>query len=145
MKRTSLLLSALAMFTAAGQVGLAGTEAGHTLLNELRRELASVRSVPIGTKISLPDKKLGPLLGLSSADIQRFLGWPSYCGHDETWSTKGTDCAGRTPWRYLWGPPPPAPDSAGPGRIVVTAGGPPLLVLDFTSDKVSAARWEEER
>jgi hypothetical protein len=82
MKRTSLLLSAVAMFTAAGQVGLAGTEAGHSLLNELRRELASVRSVPIGTKVSLRDKKLGPLLGLSSADIQRFLGWPSYCGHD---------------------------------------------------------------
>ena len=145
MKRSSLLLPAAVAFTAAWQVGLGGTQAGLILLNELRHEFASVRSLPNGSKAPVPDKNLAPLLGLSSADIQRSLGWPTYCGHDETWSTKGTDCAGRTPWGYSWGPPAPTPDSAGSGRIVVPAGGPPLLKLDFTSDKVSSARWEEQR
>ena len=145
MKRNSLLLTAAAALTAAGQVGLGGTQAGLSLLNELRQELHSARALPVGTKVARPDKNLALLLGLSSTDIQRSLGWRSYCGHDESWSIEGTDCRGKTPWRYSWGPPSPAPDSAGPGRIVVTAGGPPLLVMDFLADKVSAARWEEQR
>lgn len=145
MKRSNLLRFSIAALTAAWHIGLGGTQSALSLLNELRQELRSVRSLPAGTKVSVPDKNLAPLLGLSSTEIQRSLGWPTYCGHEETWSIKGTDCSGKTFWRYSWGPLSPAPNSAGPGHIVVTAGGPPLLVLDFQADKVSGARWEEQR
>jgi|SRR5579862_3848853 len=145
MKRISVLFSAAVALAAALEVGIGGTQDGRTLLNELRQELRSARSLPTGTRITLPDKNVSSLVGLRSADIQHFLGWPSYCGHDETWSEKGSDCGGKTPWKYVWGPPSPAPTSAGPGRVVVVAGGPPVLVLDFSAGTVTAARCEEQR
>ena len=144
-QRINLLLAVAALLGLVWQVSLSGVQSGLSLLNELRQERRASHSLAAGTRVVRPKKDLRPLLGLYSADVQRSLGWPTYCGHDESWSSEGTDCRGKSPRRYSWGPPSLAPDSAGPGNIVVTAGGPPLLTLDFSSDEVSSARWEEQR
>jgi hypothetical protein len=144
-KRVSLLLSTLAAFIAVAPSAFSGTEAGLKLLKDLRQGLDSAQALRSGSRVSLPTQDLSRLIGVHRSDVESTLGLPTYCGHDESWSNVGTNCGTATPWSYRWGPPPPRLDSAGPGRIVVTAGGPPLLVLEFSSDKVTAPRWQEER
>jgi hypothetical protein len=140
-KLISFLLASVATLIAGGQVAAAGTESGLKLLKELRRQLDSTRALPRGSKAPRPEQDLSSLVGVSRSEVAHILGLPSYCGQNESWSNRGSDCGGRSPWKYSWGPPGPEPDSAGPGKVVVTAGGPWLLVVTFSADRISSAKW----
>jgi hypothetical protein len=134
-----LLSSSGVAFVAVAQVALGGTQTGLSLLKDLRQGLELARALPKGSRPPHPDLDLSRLVGVSRSDVERMLGVPSYCGHDESWSDSGANCGARSPWQYSWGPPAPDPGSAGPGYVT---GGPWLLVLDFSSDNVSAAHWQ---
>lgn len=115
-----------------------------SLLGDLRENLDSARASSNGTPPPHRAQDLSPLIGVRRSEIEQALGAPSYCGHDELWSDKASDCGKRSPWMYSWGPDPPGKIVATAGvvtAVTVTAGGPWLLVLQFSSDKVSAARW----
>jgi hypothetical protein len=140
-KRIGFFLAAALAFIAGGQATFGGTEAGLSLLKELRHQLDSVRALPKGSKAVHPDQDLSPLIGVSRSEVEHILGLPSYCGENESWSDRGPDCRDRSPWRYSWGPGSVDADSAGPGRVVVTSGGSWLLVLSFSAERVSSAKW----
>ncbi len=138
-------LLAGATLAALAIVARSGTPDSAQLLTDLRQGLMVARALPDGSRPPHPNRDMSPLLGLKRAELLRVLGAPSYCGHDESWSSTGTNCNGVSPWQYSWGPPAPDPQSAGPGFVLVTTGGPWLLVLEFSSDKVSAVHWQGQR
>jgi hypothetical protein len=144
-KKRLLLFSAAVAFVAFTQATLSDAQTGLNLLKDLGQGLKVVRALPKGSKPSHPDQELLRLVGVSKSDVRRILGIPNYCGHDESFSVSGANCGAASPWRYSWGPPAPDPDSAGPGYVVITSGGPWQIVLEFSSDKVSAAHWEDQR
>jgi hypothetical protein len=144
-RRLIFLFSAGLAFVVAAQVGLGNAQTGISLLKDLRQGLELARALPKGSRPPHPDPDLSRLVGVSRSDVQGVLGLPSYCGHDESFSISEVNCGAASPWQYSWGPPAPEPDSAGPGYVVVTTGGPWLLVVEFSSDRVSAAHWLGQR
>ncbi len=123
---------------------LGASSGSFRLLGELRDGLKAARALPEGSRPRHPDVTLGNLIGLSRNDVRRYLKDPSYCGDDDSLDEPDANCDVSTSWGYSWGPPPPELRS-GPGWIEVSAGGPWLLILGFTDDRVAAARWQGQR
>jgi hypothetical protein len=110
-----------------------------SLLRELRAGLVSARALPLGSRPAPPDLELRSLTGISKSQLLKELGNPTYCGVDGD-----EPCATSSSWKYEWGLPAP-PAKGGDGFVEITTGGPFVIVLDFTSDAVSSARWEGQR
>jgi hypothetical protein len=127
------------------QVALGGTASGRQLLTELHQGLESARAMPRGSS-PFPSayQEISGLIGVSRSDVARVLGSPTYCGTRDFLNDSSPDCGTKSFWAYRWGPPPPEPH-LGPGGVDSTTGGPWLLLLDFSSGQVSAARWQGQR
>jgi hypothetical protein len=131
-------------FCAWAQTALASNPSGLELLTQLRQGIDAARALPKGSRPAPPKADLSRLMGTTKADVKRILGPPNFRGHDESWSDTGANCAGTSSWRYSWGPPPPE-THAGPDYVEVITGGPWLLVIEFSSNVVAAARWQGQR
>lgn len=113
------------------------------LLSYLHDQLSIARSLPPGSRPSPPTRDLAALVGSERASIVSALGTPSACGDDE-----GDECAKGDLWQYEWGPPAREPqvrsDAAG-DVIQMETGGPWLLVIAFSEDRVENADWQGQR
>jgi hypothetical protein len=121
-------------------LGKPAASAANDLLGLLRVQLRAVRALPDGSRPNPPQLDLTSLEGIARSTIRRALGKPTYC---DEW--KSSACAHASVWMYVWGPPAAAPQRDSDGSIVVTTGGPWLLVLEFSGDRVAAERFEGQK
>ena len=113
-------------------------------LTMLTRQFQSARELPAGSRPQPPDVPLDGLRGLSLETIRSALGPPNY--HN----AGSLKCSAEFCWSYIYGPgeaplPPPVKRSDGTVEIVVRTGGPWLLVLGSTRDKLITVRWLGQR
>jgi hypothetical protein len=121
-------------------VCLAGTAATDKWLGLLRVQLHAARALPSGSRPDPPQLDLTSLQGIPRSEVRRALGKPTYC---DEW--KLSACAHADVWMYAWGPPAAAPQRDPDGSITVTTGGPWLLVLEFSGDRVAAERFQGQK
>jgi hypothetical protein len=98
------------------------------------------RAFPDGSRPNPPQIDLTSLKGITRSAVRRALGKPTHC--DER---KSSVCAQANVWMYAWGPPAAAPQRDSDGSTVVTTGGPWLLVLEFSGDRVAAERFQGQK
>ena len=113
---------------------------GVALLEVLRTQLVAARSLAPGSRPEYPDVELSSLVGLSRAKVHSILGKPTYCEPEEQPS-----CSKAASWHYAWGPSADSPRELPDGSVIVTTGGPWLLIIDFVRDRISAVRWQGQR
>jgi hypothetical protein len=139
----TLFLSAVVTLAAGAQIAFAGDNIGLTMLEHLRQRLDAAHALPKGSRPSPPDIRLSGLYGVARADVERILGAPTYCGEQQPFP-ESKDCRSHSLWAYSWGPPPPETHS-GPGWVQVITGGPWLLLLRFSSDRITAVAWQGQK
>lgn len=132
-------ISLVVLLAGGGLIAHAQAPNGARLLDGLQKGLAQARALPAGERPMPPEDDLSALIDTSRSKVLKALAAPSHCEPDES-----TDCARSNSWSYEWGPPTPEPES-GDGYITVTTGGPWLLVIQFSNERVSAARWLGQR
>ncbi len=120
--------------------GCASSASRTFLLKDLQTGLASARALPPGSRPAPPRVELRALEGASRRELRQAIGEPTYCGEDQD-----DNCDVSRRWRYEWGPPSPPPREASDGSLIVTTGGPFVIVIDFAGDLVSAAQWQGQR
>jgi hypothetical protein len=116
-------------------------------LDALAKHFARARNLPSGSRPPPPTTDLGMILGLRSASIRKALGVsdPPVDGYD-------FQCAAPTCWVYTYGPneyrgekTPSIEDRSNLSTIVVTTGGPFLLILGISANRVVTARWQGQK
>ena len=115
-----------------------------SILTELSADFSAARSQPLGSRPAPPYVYLERLIGLSAHSIQAALGAP------DRRQPGAPLCEAAQCWSYTYGPA-PAPISGDVQHdgstdfIVVSTGGPFLLILGFSSDRVISAEWLGQR
>jgi hypothetical protein len=118
----------------------AARAAADDLLGLQRVQLHAARGLPDDSRPDPPQLDLTLLQGIARSTIRRTLGRPTYC---DNW--KSSACAHANVWMYAWGPPAAPPQRDSDGSTVVTTGGPWLLVLEFSGDRVAAERFQGQK
>jgi hypothetical protein len=121
-------------------LGEPAASAANDSLGLLRVQLHAARALPDGSRPNPPQLDLTSLEGIARSTIQRALGKPTYC---DGW--KSSACAHAHVWMYAWGPQAAPPQRDSDESMVVTTGGPWLLVLEFSSDHVTAERFRGQK
>jgi hypothetical protein len=126
---------------------MAGESQDHnrTALSELANDFRSARILPAGSRPSPPDLDLNSLLGLSSTRLRSSLGPPDHPIHGYR-----RQCGADWCWVFTYGPkqsfaPSVMKQENGLNTIEVTTGGPFLLVVGVSSNRVATARWEGQK
>jgi hypothetical protein len=121
--------------------GCASPYTGRDLLQTLQGKRVEVLSYQRGSRPKPPDVPLRKLIGISRDEVARVLGEPDGCGPNSVLS-----CQADPEWHYDWGPSNPDPDhNEEGGYFSWLAGGPWLLILEFSGDRVAGARWVEQK
>jgi hypothetical protein len=113
-------------------------------LTELSAYFSAARAQPPGSRPMPPYFYPGRLIGLSVSSIETALGTP------DVLEPGMPICEAARCWSYTYGPG-PAPLSNAVQHdgntefIVVSTGGPYLLILGVSGDRVSSARWQGQR
>lgn len=110
-------------------------------LAELAKDFASARALPDGSRPGPPEFDLNVLLGLRSSRIRSALG-----SRDNPVAGYRYDCGAKLCWTFTYGPTNHVTmkeirEVNGLETIEVTAGGPFLLVLGISSNRVITAKW----
>ena len=95
----------------------------------------AARAMPLDSRPMPPDIDLRSVVGASSPDVLKALGLPRHCTYEFRNHLPGATC-----WSYTYGPK-SAPPQIEDGYIVVTTGGPWLLLLEISDDRVVNATW----
>ena len=113
-----------------------------TVLSDLQLAFQRARALPLGSRPPPPpDLNINALVGAQPGALRASLGTPNYEGSD-------LDCGASRCWAFTYGPE-PAPTTSerdiGDGRteVVVSTGGPWLLLVAIDNDSVKTARWRE--
>ena len=115
-----------------------------SILSELSADFSAARSQPLGSRPAPAYVDLERLIGLSAHSIQAALGTP------DRREPGAPLCEAARCWSYTYGPE-PAPlasevqHDGNTDFIVVSTGGPFLLILGFSGDKVISANWLGQR
>jgi len=91
-----------------------------------------------GGRPAPPSTNLESLAGIRRATVAEVLGQPAACDMD---SEPG---CGDSVWHYVFGPEPGAAE-IGADSVLVTTGGPWLLVIHFGNDRVASANWQGQK
>ena len=119
----------------------ANAATGQHALQVLRSKLSAAAALPLGSRPAPPDMDLGFLVGLSIQEIRHALGAP--------YSRSGM-CSAAQCWSYRYGPDAAPPEVTkknddGTVDVVVTTGGPFLLIIGFSSHHAVLANWQGQR
>jgi hypothetical protein len=134
---TGTLLACASTLLLAGCTSL---YTGRDLLHALQEKRVEVLRYQRGSRPRPPAWPLRKLIGINRDEVGRVMGEPDGCGPDSVLS-----CKADAEWHYDWGPPNPEPDhNEEGGYFSWLAGGPWLLVMEFSGDRVAAARWVEQ-
>ena len=115
-------------------------------LNTLHSFLLSARALPLGSRPPPPDVDVKALLGLQKSAIRTVLGPPD----KQEANDPPLECHVARCWSFTYGPgPSPVPDPTDNGdgtmSVYVTTGGPWLLILGFTKDRLVTAFWQGQK
>jgi hypothetical protein len=116
-----------------------------SVLTELSADFSHARSQPLGSRPTPPDIDLERLIGLQASSIRATLGPP-----DRLRGAWKPPCEAARCWSYTYGPgPEPFSDEVqhhgNTDSILVTTGGPFLLILGVAGDRVASAHWLGQR
>jgi hypothetical protein len=133
--------SALASWALCGVALCANVAAltGDAGLESLRAKLVSVRAMTPGSRPAHPTIDTKSLVGLRRATIANALGIPTYC------EPPSDSCVTAKGWQYEWGPPAETQLPQADGEMIVTTGGPWLLIFEFSQNHVAAVYWQGQR
>lgn len=116
-------------------------------LDILRQSFAAIRRDPAPPSWpAIPDIDPEPLIGMPASAIRTALG-----RSDRRYGHYDWECGAPVCWVFTYDSlkPRPAPivDSPTPGlkTVIVTTGGPPLLILGIARGRVISARWQGQR
>jgi hypothetical protein len=118
-------------------------------LHALAKHFSKARSFAPGSRPHPPRVDINSLIGLNSASILKALGTPD----DPPTDDYDYDCAAPRCWAYAYGPESSEFDANNAAAsatgdlesIVVTTGGPYLLILGLVSDRVVSASWRGQK
>jgi hypothetical protein len=122
---------------------VAASSGADSTLRSLAKDFSDARSMPLGSRPGPPGIELGSLKGVSSSAIRTALGQPDH-------GPANPDCHAELCWSFTYGPgaaPLQGSVDNGDGTISVevSTGGPWLLVLEFTGDRLTSAFWRGQR
>jgi hypothetical protein len=117
----------------------------HATLNQLASDFKGARALPAGSCPSPPDLDLKALLGSNSTRLRSALGPP-----DRPVRGSRPKCGADLCWTFRYGPKPNFAHSAvaqenGLNSILVATGGPFLLIVGISSNRVETAEWLGQR
>jgi hypothetical protein len=144
-----IALGLLALACMTSSIASDGSREQLAKLNALAKHFSKARSYALGSRPHPPHVDINSLIGLSSASILKALGTPDVPPTDDY----DYDCGPPRCWAYSYGPSSSefdANNAAASARgdlesIVVTTGGPYLLILGIVSDRVVTARWRGQK
>jgi hypothetical protein len=115
-----------------------------SVLTELSADFSAARAQPLGSRPAPPDVELTRLIGLKTSSVHAALGAP------ESQEPGMPLCEATRCWSYTYGPgPKPFSDEVqhhgNTDSIVVSTGGPFLLILGVSADRVISAHWLGQR
>ena len=136
MKAHVAVLLAFALIASA-----ASDAADQHALRTLRAKFSVAAALPLGSRPAPPDVDLGLLIGLPAQEIRHALGVPY---------SRSVVCSAPQCWSYRYGPDAAAPEVTkknddGTVDVVVTTGGPFLLIIGFSSHHVVLANWQGQK
>jgi hypothetical protein len=119
----------------------ASDAADQPALRTLRAKFSAAAALPLGSRPAPPDIDLSFLIGLPVQEIRQALGAPY---------SRSVGCSAPQCWSYRYGPDAAAPEvtktnNDGTVDVVVTTGGPFLLIIGFSSHHVILANWQGQR
>jgi hypothetical protein len=125
--------------------GCAAVKPVSPTLDMLTESFDQVRRGPPSSEWpAIPDIDPEPLIGMSASAIRAALGRPDRPTRYDNWECSACVC-----WVYTYNSLKPLPDavvaSSTPGVVIVTTGGPPLLILGITDGRVTSARWQGQK
>ena len=113
----------------------------------LANQFVVARSLPEGTRPTPPYFYLDQLVGASQSSVRQALGAP-----DPQWPISRDLCQAAICVSYTFGaqetissPEPVRHNADGTNSIIVSTGGPWLLMLGFTDGRLVSARWLGQR
>jgi hypothetical protein len=117
----------------------------HATLAALASDFAKARALPPGSRPAPPGLNLEDLVGLSLSQIRSALGSP-----DKPIEGYGFECGAERCFAFTYGPtgheePTEIKQADGLETVVVTTGGPFLLVVGVSSKEVITARWQGQK
>ena len=117
-----------------------------SVLQRLARDFNAARALPIGTRPAPPDVELRKLIGVKWSIVRTALGSPDV-SDDYDWQCHAKKCQ-----VYTYGAderqadqPVTGDDGNGLQWVSVTTGGPWVLILGVSSNKVVSARWQGQK
>ncbi len=142
-RRIGLLAIAVLQLTACSTV-----KPVSPTLDTLSQSFAQIRRDPPSPHWpAIPDIDPEPLIGMPASAIRAALGRSDRPDrYEEDWECGAPRC-----WVYTYDSPKPRDyvvvDSPTPGlkTVIVSTGGPPLLILGITSGRVTSARWQGQK
>jgi hypothetical protein len=122
---------------------VAASSGAHFTLQALAKDFSDARSMPLGSRPGPPGIELASLKGVTSSAIRTALGQPDQ-------GPPNPDCHAELCWSFTYGPGAaplrgPVDNGGGNVSIEVSTGGPWLLVLGFTADRLTSAFWRGQR
>jgi hypothetical protein len=116
-----------------------------SVLTELSADFLAARAQPPGSRPTPPDVDLERLIGLKATSIRATLGAPDR--PPRAWKPP---CEAARCWSYTYGPgPAPVPNEVqqdgDTNYIVMSYGGPSLLILGVSGGRVVSADWLGQR
>lgn len=116
-------------------------------LDIVRDSFAEIRGAPARPHWpEIPDIDPEPLIGIPASAIRAALGHS-----DRAYGHYNWECGAPLCWVFVYDSLKPRPDpivaSPTPGlnTVIVTTGGPPLLILGITRGRVTSARWQGQK
>jgi hypothetical protein len=136
--------SAVAVLLVHISIAATGDPLRIKVLADLQAAFKQARELPRGSRPSPPRSlNIDALIGIQPDVVRASLGTPDYEGNDLL------NCGASRCWAFRYGPErkPPLERDVGDGRkeIVISTGGPWLLLVAIENDSITAARWRGQR
>jgi hypothetical protein len=115
-----------------------------SVLRQLADSFRAARRLPLGSRPAPPAVDLGSLVGQPVAIVREAIGHP-----DPTARYPQSDCGARRCISFTYGPAPEPPQLTRCDQqlceVVVTTGGPWLLLLGSDNGIVASAQWRGQK
>jgi hypothetical protein len=147
MKHSPTILICLMAIPVLNLTACATVKPTSPTLEILRQSFAEIRRDPAPLSWpAIPDIDPEPLIGMPASAIRAALGHS-----DRRYGHYDWECGAPVCWVFAYDSlkprPDPIVDSPTPGlkTVIVTTGGPPLLILGITRGRVISARWQGQK
>ena len=137
--------AALCLLLQAHSVVADDTDRRRVVLTALTRDFKLARKLPAGSRPAPPSVDLNALVGIPATRVRSALGRP-----DRPLPDYDYECGAEHCWAFTYGSlreeePTVVAEQDGSKTIIVTTGGPYLLVLGISGKQVTTAKWQGQK